>query len=276
MAPQPPQSPVPAPPPAPNRIRPWPLVAAAVALALLLAAGGATAWLLWADRPGGGETVELRLGDGTDTVSPGTVDRVSAILHQRVASLGAGEPVVTPRDDSTVTVELPPDTDVREAVALLERPGVMAVHPVFGTAGSTAQSAFEDEKVLADPGSSEALRLGPAGLGNEQVASAGAGYNSSFGQWEVHVEFTEEGAREWARVTGEAACRPAGDAGRRIAIVVDEEIVSAPEVGPDVDCGTGLGGRTTVISGDFDRAEAEALADLVGSDPLPVAVSAVP
>lgn len=271
QSPQPPATTAPIPPQSPSR-RPWLIVAAAAALVPLLAAGGVTAWLLWAERPGGGETVELRLGSDGATVSPEQVDRVSAILHQRVTGLEAGEPVVTPRDDSTITVELPPDVDVQEAVALLERLGVMAAHPVFGA----AESSSDGETVLTDPHTAELLELGPAQLGNEQVASAAFELNPSHGQWEVHIEFTDEGTRTWAQMTGEAACQPPGDARRRVAIVVDGEIVSAPEVGPDVACGVGLDVGATVISGGFDREEAAVLADLVGSDPLPVPVTAVP
>ncbi|MFD6095075.1 hypothetical protein ACFVWN_01800 [Nocardiopsis flavescens] len=257
----------------PRRNLLWPLVAGAVALTLLVAAGGVTAWLLFiAERPGGGESVEFRLGNGQDPVPAEDVDLVSAVLHRRVVDLAAGEPAITVQGDTALTVEFPPDTDVAEATALLERPGVMAVHPVLGA----AVSPDDGDTVLPVPSTSELLRVGPAGLGNAQVASAGFEHNPSYGQWEVQIEFTGEGAGTWATMTGEAACQSPGDPRRRLAIVVDEEIVSAPEVTPDVVCGVGLDVGATVVTGGFERTEAAVLATLVGSDPLPVAVTAVP
>ncbi|MDE3722853.1 hypothetical protein PWG71_15800 [Nocardiopsis sp. N85] len=241
-------------------------------LVLLLVAGGVVGWVLWSGGPGGGETVELRVGGGEVAADSAEMDRVVEILGRRIAGMGHGEPAITP-GPGTVTVELPPDVDTAEAVALMERPGAMTIHPVSGVVDESAEPPSADEPVLAAPDSSERLRLGPARLGNERVESTTAEFNASFSQWEVLVEFTDEGAGEWARVTGEAACLPPGDPGRRIAIVVDGEVVSAPEVGPDVACETGLTSGATVISGDFTRDDVVTLANLIGADPLPVEVA---
>ncbi|MFL1430513.1 MULTISPECIES: SecDF P1 head subdomain-containing protein [unclassified Nocardiopsis] len=274
MDPQSPQAPDPASAPAPRRGRPWPLIAAGVAVALLLAVAGVGAWLLLWERPGGGETVELRLGDGGD-VSARDIDRVAEILHRRIVAAEDAEPVITPGDGAALTVELPPDTDVRAAIALMERTGAMTIHPVTGIADGTGEPA-DGATVLPDATSDTLLELGTPQLDNAQIAAATAEIDTASGGWQVLLEFTPEGTAAWARATGEAACPPAGDPGRRLAIVVDGEIVSAPEVAPDVACGIGLDAGATVISGDFDRAEAVTLADLVGSDPLPVAVTALP
>ena len=48
--------------------------------------------------------------------------------------------------------------------------------------------------------------------------------------WVVASTSTARAATAWADITGKAACNPAGDPKRRVAIVLDDEIISSPEV----------------------------------------------
>ncbi|WP_116246084.1 hypothetical protein [Nocardiopsis sp. FIRDI 009] len=265
----------PHPPTSRHRGRGW-LIAVFVAAALaVIVLAGATAWVWWSARPGGGETFVVRVGAPDATVSPEDVDRVAEILRRRVRGMGAGEPVVT-AGERTVTVELPRDADVEEAVALLERRGRLTVHPVVGLVGPVGEPGAEPEDlsdvelVLPSPDGSGDLLLGPAALDNDGVASGEAENSPEVSAWLVHVTFTGRGADTWARMTGEAACRPAASPRRRIAFVVDEEVVTAPEVGVDVACEVGLVGGATTITGGFTEEEASTLAALVSADPLPL------
>ncbi|MCY9785900.1 hypothetical protein KIK06_18580 [Nocardiopsis sp. EMB25] len=264
-------------PPTPrSRGRGWLIAVFAAAALTMIVLAGAMAWVWWSARPGGGETVAFRVGDPTATVSPETVDRVAELLVRRVRSMEAGEPVVT-AGGRTVTVELPRDADVEEAVALMERRGSLTVHPVVGLAGPVGEPGAEDrsdaELVLPSPDGSGDLLLGPAALDNGGVASAETEHSPIASAWLVNVAFTERGADTWARMTGEAACHPAGSPERRLAIVVDGEVVTAPELSPDVACEVGLSGGSTAISGAFPEEEASALATLISMDPLPVEVT---
>ncbi|MEU2787323.1 protein translocase subunit SecF, partial [Streptomyces sp. NPDC007110] len=83
------------------------------------------------------------------------------------------------------------------------------------------------------------------------------------------------GGDGWARLTGEAACHPAGDASRRVAIVLDDKVISSPQVDPSVRCGTGIGGGATQITGSFSAEEAKELALLINGGALPVPVETV-
>jgi SecD/SecF fusion protein len=170
--------------------------------------------------------------------------------------------------------------DPRQAAAILGRTAQLTFHPVRGisqtpppSAGS--QASPQREQVLAD-GGGQLLRLGPAGLTGEGVAGAEAQIDPQrTSGWFVTMELRGSGERAWARLTGEAACAPAGDPARRVAIVLDNEIISSPFVEPQVACNVGITGGSTQITGRFTEAEARDLALLIRSGALPVPVEII-
>ena len=150
--------------------------------------------------------------------------------------------------------------------------------------GEESGGAAQQEAPAADPvdpadialtlpdESGSMLQLGKAALTGEQVASAEAGLNELQTEWMVNVEFRGDGRDAWKELTGDAACNPSGDPKRRIAIVLDNEVISSPEVTTDVACDVGMSGGRTSITGSFDSEAANELALLIegGSLPLPV------
>ncbi|WP_068687420.1 protein translocase subunit SecD [Thermobifida halotolerans] len=138
----------------------------------------------------------------------------------------------------------------------------------------SAQPANPEDVALTLADESGAmLQLGEAALTGEQVASAEAALNELQTEWMVNVEFRGDGRDAWQELTGDAACNPSGDPKRRIAIVLDNEIISSPEVdATDVACDVGMSGGRTSITGGFDSETANELALLIegGSLPLPV------
>jgi SecD/SecF fusion protein len=265
---------------APRRSRyPWLylVIAVAVVLAGLAVTGAVVAWRSWPERPGGGETVVLRVGSPTDTVAPATLEEVAEIARHRVEGMGAGAPEVSV-GEVDVTVELPRGVDADAAGELMARPGELTLRPVLGVSREDAavtESQTGDPEVelhLPDPDSDTLLHLGPTAIGNADVASAEAAVGPN-GDWQVGLVFHDQGGEAWTRMTGDAACHPVGDRRRRIAIVLDGEILSAPEAGPDLRCDAGITEPEAVIAGDFTRAEAEELANLVRLAPLPMEVA---
>lgn len=47
------------------------------------------------------------------------------------------------------------------------------------------------------------------------------------------MDFNGNGQNAWSRLTGKAACSAPGDPTRRVAIVLDKDIISAPQVDPE-------------------------------------------
>jgi SecD/SecF fusion protein len=129
------------------------------------------------------------------------------------------------------------------------------------------------EVVLADE-SGQRLRLGPAALSGQQVTDADAQLGQ-LGEWQVTIDFGGGGERAWQQLTGTAACAPAGDPTRRVAIVLDDKVISSPQVETTVACDVGITGGSTVITGSFSQAAAKDLALLIRAGALPVPVEII-
>ncbi|MEM7592961.1 MAG: protein translocase subunit SecD, partial [Cyanobacteria bacterium P01_A01_bin.83] len=87
-------------------------------------------------------------------------------------------------------------------------------------------------------------------------------------RWEVAINFDDAGGRRFAELTKNLA-----GTGRSIGIFLDDELISAPVVGPEF-ADTGISGGRAVITGNFDLEGAKDLAIQIkgGSLPFPVAV----
>ena len=202
------------------------------------------------------------------------------VLRRRVDALGVSEPAIAQSGERRIIVELPGVQDPRQAAAVLGRTAQLTFHPVLGTArpplpAAGGQANSRGERVLADE-AGQPLRLGPAALTGAGVTGAAAQTDpEGLGTWYVTVDFRGSGGRAWAQVTGKAACAPAGDPARRVAIVLDKEIISSPQVDPQVACNVGIAGGSTQITGRFTADEARDLALLIRGGALPVPVEII-
>lgn len=198
--------------------------------------------------------------------------RTLEVLRDRVDALGVSEPTLAQSGENRIIVELPGLQDPTEAAEVIGRTAVLSFHPVLGAASGPAPDRAADALVLPDE-DGQRLRLGPAVIAGEQVGGADAAQDAQgLGQWVVNVDFAGDGGDAYRQVTADAACRPPGDPRRRVAIVLDEEIISSPQVDPSIACGAGIAGGSTQITGNFTQATAADLAILIegGALPLPV------
>ncbi|HVL28168.1 MAG TPA: protein translocase subunit SecD, partial [Acidimicrobiales bacterium] len=253
----------------------------------------------------GGTQIVLEAQDtARQQVDSDTAARTVEVLRRRVDALGVAEPTLQRSGDRRIIVELPGVADPDQALEVIGRTAQLAFHPVIGVespltttttttttapvgpggeAPTTTTPAEAGPEAVPDAGelvleSPEGLplRLAPARVTGEAVGTARAILGGSFGgEWQVAVEFRGGGSREWTELTGEAACSPPGDPSRRIAIVLDDEIISSPEVAASVPCGVGISGGDTVITGQFTEREAKDLALLIRAGALPVPVTVV-
>ncbi len=146
------------------------------------------------------------------------------------------------------------------------RAGRLTVHPVLGTAADETVTEPDELDPLAkasvrDPDGGAALVIGPAVLFGEHVAAAAAEPGRALGPADaVTLEWTDGGAVRWARLTGRAACAPPDDPKRRIAVLLDGVVLTAPAVSPAVECDVGVQGRTTQLLGPFTSLDAAQIA----------------
>jgi SecD/SecF fusion protein len=104
------------------------------------------------------------------------------------------------------------------------------------------------------------LALGPVALDGQAIAGATAALDTEQGGvWSVNVDFAGDG-QAWRRLTATAACADPGDPRRRVAIVLDGDVISSPQVDPSFACDVGMPGDGMQITGRFTATEAKDLA----------------
>ncbi|HZJ05615.1 MAG TPA: protein translocase subunit SecD [Nocardioidaceae bacterium] len=255
-------------------------------LALLILAGSVAVALQATPRLGldlsGGTQIVLETQDSpTVDADAEATDRTLEVLRGRVDALGVSEPTLARAGEDRIIVELPGLQDPREAAEVIGRTAQLSFHPVRGVAGPEKRTPKQknaekkDELIVADE-TGQRLRLGPVALPGDEVAGADPGTDPTQATgWFVTVDFQGEGRQAWKQLTADAACNPLGDPTRRVAIVLDDEVISSPEVVGSIACDVGISGGSTQITGDFTAEEAQQLAILIEGGALPVPVEII-
>ena len=221
----------------------------------------------------GGTQIVLEAQDTPEVqVDAEVTGRTLEVLRRRVDQFGVSEPTLQVSGDRRIIVELPGVTDPDEALEVIGRTAQLTFHPVLASYPAGEVPDDVEGRVLPDE-AGENLVLDAAAVSGEQVTGAGGIFDGL--QWVVSIEFNSQGERQWAELTAEAACEPPGSPTRRVAIVLDDRVVSSPSVANDVQCGVGITGGNTVITGGFSEEEAEDLALLIRAGALPVPVEVV-
>ncbi|MFJ9055418.1 protein translocase subunit SecD [Streptomyces sp. NPDC102409] len=219
----------------------------------------------------GGTRMVLQAEDSrTAKADRESTDRTLEVLRQRIDSLGVAEPVLTRSGEDRIIVELPDVQDPRQAAEVLGRTAQLGFHAVRGT------GAQQDGRTTLPDEQGGLLALGPERLSGAGIKDATAEFDAQQGTgWAVSLHFHKEAGQEWKRLTGDAACHPAGDERRRVAIVLDGKVISSPQIDPSVACESGLPSGSTRITGSFSADEARDLALLIKGGALPVPVEII-
>lgn len=183
------------------------------------------------------------------------LDSARDIIERRVNLFGISEPSIrTLKSGETyrIAVDLPGIQNMAEAVELI---------------GSTAQLTFQEfstpEAVLSNSEEATAAARLPTfietGLTGSDVRKASVQFNPENGQPEVLLEFKDQGRQKFAEISRR-------NVGRQVAILLDQEVLSAPVIQTPI-----LDGNA-VISGNFtiDSAKQFAIAINSGALPLPI------
>jgi preprotein translocase subunit SecD len=179
----------------------------------------------------GGTHVVLEAVDTPEAkVDEDAVQRVVKILERRINELGLTEPIIQRQGDRRIIVELPGVKDPEKAIEIL---------------GKTAMLEFVDE-------------AGTTVLTGKDLKDARAQVSQG-SRPEVSIEFSPEGTKAFADLT-------ANNVGRRIAILLDKQVLTAPTVNEPIP------GGKAVITGSQTIEEAQRLAILLRSGALPVKV----
>ncbi|NBE98460.1 protein translocase subunit SecD [Nonomuraea sp. KC401] len=219
------------------------------------------------DLRGGTQLVFEARDSPTVKADAAATDRALSVLRQRADALGVVDPTLVRSGEKRIIVELPGVLDPRKAAEVIGRTAQLAFHPVTGAAKKGDKSALPDEN-------GQLLKLGPPAITGDGVSDAAEQSDPQRGPgWFVTLSFRDAAA--WQKLTGAAACEPVGDPKRRVAIVLDKEIISSPPLDPSVACQAGIPGGKSEITGSFTHQEARDLAVLIKGGALPVPLAMV-
>jgi len=181
------------------------------------------------------------------------LESAKEIIERRVNFFGVNEPVVVTSKSGgkyRIIVELPGIKDVSRAIDLI---------------GRTAQLSFREEATESAEIATESGALffsGETGLTGKHLKKASVDFDQNTGKPQVGLEFNSEGAELFEKISKR-------NVGKRLAIFLDEMVISAPVVNEVI-----AGGRA-VISGDFSVGEAKDMVIQLNAGALPVAISVV-
>lgn len=195
------------------------------------------------------------------------LDQALRTIRNRIDQFGVAEPDIRKQADNRIQVQLPGISDPRRAVQIIGQTAHLEFHLVRDDvdpgkavlpAGVIALPMQENEGNYSRERQIAVER--DAMLTGEDVADARPAFDNMNRAY-VTLNFNSRGGRIFERVTGE-------NVGRRMAIVLDGKVYSAPVIRERI------GGGRASISGNFTTAEAQDLAIVLraGSLPAPVTV----
>ena len=209
----------------------------------------------------GGRQISLSLSEqAMAEESVQAVKQAIEIIRRRVDQLGTREPTIVQQGKDRIVVEAPGESDPERLKNVI---------------GQTAKLTFQMVDDTVTPEDMAAGRVPPGSVivpseerqesqlalkrrilvAGEMLVSASPGYDE-FNRPSINFRFNGQGARRFADATAQ-------NVGKRFAIVLDNKIISAPNIQEPI---TGGSGR---ITGNFTLQEANDLALLLRSGALP-------
>src|SRR5918998_1257491 len=229
------------------------------------------------------------------------MDLAAGVIRQRVDSLGVTEPEIQIQGDDQVVVNIPGITDADRAVEVIGRTAQLGFYEVLATAGGqpVPEDEIEDTKaglqdeLEGDPTYEEGetkilFEESPAPDGSGTIVQGyvvpaepeltGEALDSAVqstdqaGRREVQMELTGEGGEAFGDLSQQIvdnALANATPGGGRLAVVLDEDVVSAPVVDEAI-----YGGQVVIQNqgspGGLPQEEAEELEVVLQTGALPV------
>jgi SecD/SecF fusion protein len=248
----------------------WRLIAVVAIIAGSIAVTSSSEPKLGLDLEGGTQVVLQTMDGDRVKADAASTERALGVIRGRVDALGVAEPTLARSGETRIIVELPGVQDPREAVELIGQTAQLSFHEV-SRVGRPEQPSRGSALTLPDE-SGAPLTLSAPLLDGADVKDADATLaQQGLAQWGVDIRFTKDGSAGWGKLIAAACANP--NAGNRVAIVLDDRVISSPGVVPEL-CSAG-GGNATTITGSFTGEEAADLALLIEGGALPVPVEVI-
>ena len=184
-----------------------------------------------------------------------SVDQSIEIIRRRIDELGTKEPTIQRQGESRILIQVPGLDDPKRLKDLLGTTAKMTFHLIdpFYDGGNVSRSSMQLNH--ADNESKYVLERRSI-IGGENLVDAQPGFDPQTNQPIVNFRFDGQGSRKFGKITTD-------NVGKPFAIVLDNEVISAPIINEPILGGSGM------ISGSFTVQEANDLAILLRAGALP-------
>ncbi len=178
------------------------------------------------------------------------------IIRRRIDDVGTKEPSILQRGDKRILVELPGIDNPERIKDLLGKTAQLTFRLVQDDDG------FGSEKLIISETNEELMVNKRVVISGENLIDAQPKFDSQSNQPIVSFTLDRLGAQKFGKITTE-------NVGKRLAIVLDNAVISAPQIREPITGGTGT------ISGGFSFQESTDLALLLRSGALPAPINIV-
>lgn len=217
---------------------------------------------------GADQTFEMRMTEpAKEDVRRRTVEQSIEVIRDRIDELGTKEPTIQQQGADRVLVQVPGLQDPQQLKRVLGKTARMTFHLVdFSLPADQVTAGREPPGAklyrMSDPteGGPMLLRERPI-LTGDRLKNATQSFSQT-GEAVVSFEFDLQGARIFAEVTTE-------NVGRPFAIVLDNEIITAPNIREPITGGQGQ------ISGNFSVQTANELAIMLNAGSYPADIKVI-
>lgn len=187
-----------------------------------------------------------------------SLDQAIEIVRRRVDEVGTNEPNILKRGNDRILVELPGLDNPNRIKSLLGK----TANLTFQFITQSSDESFGTEKLQFDDGSEEAIVNKRIVLSGDNLVDAKPTMNSQTNETVVSFTLDRVGAKKFGKATSSGV-------GKRLAIILDGKIISAPSVREPIIGGSGQ------ISGNFTFQSATDLALLLRSGALPAPLNII-
>ena len=178
------------------------------------------------------------------------------IIRRRIDDVGTKEPTILQRGDKRILVELPGIDSPTRIKELLGKTAQLTFRLV------SKDDGFGSEKLILSENNEELTVNKRVVVSGDNLVDAQPQFDNQSNQPLVRFTLDRQGAQKFGKITTE-------NVGRRLAIVLDNSVISAPNIREPITGGSGT------ISGGFSFQEATDLALLLRSGALPAPINIV-
>jgi len=205
-----------------------------------------------------GQEIVVQLSEAERLASDSrTVQQSLEIIRRRVDEVGTREPTIQRQGDDRILIQVPGIGSAQELKAIIGTTAKLTFHQVLGRTSDAGADPGPRNRLVADANEEGVYHIiaQEAVVGGDELTDAQPSFDQN-GRPAVSFRFNPSGARAFGDYT-------AAHIGEPFAIVLDDEVISAPVIQSHIAGGSGI------ITGNFTVEESTNLAVLLRAGALP-------